>query len=82
MEAISTIETDSSFKEFTHLGMYSNKVIEQLTNYCSFNNILLETRFRRIVSLYYVYVYIQFLVVSILLYQVIQVPMIAIGSQL
>lgn len=82
LEAISTIETDSSFKEFTHLGMYSNKVIEQLTNYCSFNNILLETRFRRIVSLYYVYVYIQFLVVSILLYQVIQVPMIAIGSQL
>lgn len=82
LEAISTIETDSSFKEFMHLGVYSNKVIEQLTNYCSFNSILLETRFKRIVNLYYVYVYIQFLIVSILLYQVIQIPMIAIGSQL
>jgi type II secretory pathway component PulF len=82
LESISTIESDSSFKEFMQLGFYSNKITEQLSNYCTFNSNLLELKLKRIVSVFYAYAYLQFLIVSVLLYQVIQIPMIAIGSQL
>jgi type II secretory pathway component PulF len=81
LDSISSLDTDSSFKEFMQLGLFSNNVIEQLNNYCLFNVSLFESKLRRIVVYYYAFVYIQFTTVAILLYQVIQLPMTAIGSQ-
>lgn len=82
IQSISSIETDSSFKVFMQLGLYANKVIDQLINYCTFNTGLFESKLKRMISFYYAFVYIQFLIAAILLYQVIQIPIIAIGSQI
>jgi type II secretory pathway component PulF len=81
-DSIEAIESDSSFKEFIQLGLFSNRIVEQLKNYCSYNAFLFESKLKRVVSYYYAFVYIQFLIVSVLLYQVIQIPMTAIGSQI
>lgn len=80
--AITAIETDSSFKIFMQLGLYANKVIEQLTNYCAFNVSLFDSKMQNMLSLFYGFVYIQFFITTLLIYQVIQIPMAAISSKI
>jgi len=82
VQSISNIETDSAFKVFMQAGLYSNKAIEQLNNYCLFNSVWFETKINNLINLYYGFVYCQFLITSFLLYQIIQVPMSAISSRL
>ncbi len=81
-QSVSSLETDSSFKVFIQLGLYANRVIEQLNNYCEFNKILIESRLKNIITYYYAFVYIQFFISSLLLYQIIQIPLAAISSQI
>lgn len=80
--AITVIETDSSFKIFMQLGLYANKVIEQLTNYCAFNATLFDSKMKNLLSLFYSFVYIQFFITTMLIYQVIQIPIAAISSKI
>ena len=80
--AITTIETDSSFKIFIQLGLYANKVIEQLSNYCTFNINLFDSKMKKLLSLFYTFVYVQFFIAVILIYQIIQIPMAAISSKI
>jgi type II secretory pathway component PulF len=82
IQSISSLETDSSFKVFIQLGLYANRVIEQLNNYCEFNKILFESKLKNIINYYYAFVYIQFFISSLLLYQIIQIPLAAISSQI
>lgn len=80
--AITNIETDSSFKVFIQLGLYANKVLEQLTNYCTFNVKLFDSKMKNLLSLFYAFVYVQFFITTMLIYQVIQIPMAAISSRI
>ena len=80
--SISSIETDSSFKAFIQLGLYANKVIEQLTSYCEFNKVLFESKLKNCITYFYVFVYIQFFISSLLLYQIIQIPMTVLSTKI
>jgi type II secretory pathway component PulF len=82
VQSVTNIETDSAFKVFMQAGLYSNKAIEQLHNYCLFNSVWFDTKIKKLVNLYYGFVYCQFFISSLLLYQVIQIPMSAISSRL
>jgi hypothetical protein len=64
------------------LGLYANKVIEQLTNYCAFNATLFDSKMKNLLSLFYSFVYIQFFITTMLIYQVIQIPIAAISSKI
>jgi type II secretory pathway component PulF len=79
-DSISEIETDNSFKYFIQLGLYENNVIRQLSNYCDFNSKWLETKLQKLVDGLYFFVYIQFSVSVILIYQIIQIPISKINS--
>lgn len=81
-QAITTIETDSSFKVFIQLGLYANKVLDQLINYCAFNVNLFDSKMKNLLSLFYAFVYVQFFITTMLIYQVIQIPMAAISSRI
>lgn len=81
-QAITTIETDTSFKVFMQLGLYANKVLDQLNNYCIFNVNLFDRKMKNLLSLFYAFVYVQFFITTMLIYQVIQIPMAAISSRI
>lgn len=79
-DSISEIETDSSFKYFIKLGLHENSVIRQLSNYCEFNSKWLESKLQKMIDILYFFVYIQFSVSIVLIYQIIQIPIIKINS--
>lgn len=81
-DSISGIETDSSFKYFMQLGLYENNVITQLNNYCDFNSKWLESKLQKMIDILYFFVYIQFSVSVVLLYQIIQIPISMIHSMM
>ena len=81
-DSISSIETDSSFKIYMQLGFYEINVISQLSNYCEFNTEYLSFKLKRLIDCFTVFVYFQFSISVILLYQVIQIPMTALGSMI
>jgi len=81
-DSISDIETDSSFKFYMQMGFYEHNVITQLDNYCEFNSEYLDFKLKRLIDYFNIFVYFQFSLSVILLYQVIQIPMSIIGSML
>jgi type II secretory pathway component PulF len=82
IQSVTRIETDTAFKVFMQAGLYSNKSVEQLHNYCLFNSVWFDIKIKKLVNLYYGFVYCQFFITTLLLYQVIQIPMSAISSRL
>lgn len=79
-QAVVTLKTDQAFKVFIQLGIYSNKVEEQLEHYSKFYKLHIENKVSHAINALYMYVYIQFFLSALVLYQIIQIPLTFLAS--